>query len=104
MKILGIEADNPFSLFLILILLLAASGSFDPKAAAAEGTEEAAVTGTVQKKEAAKKPVWQIRPNQSYFGKLQSGRGMFGRTPPLRRLQKRRELALPFARVMPLGR
>ena len=36
MKILGIEADNPFSLFLILILLLAASGSFDPKSVQAE--------------------------------------------------------------------
>lgn len=97
MKLLGIEADNPFSLFLILILLLAANGTFNPKAAQAEEPEEEA-------EEEVKRPAWQTRPNRPLFRRIQPQRNAFGRISPLRKLRSRKELAIPFARVMPLGR
>lgn len=54
-EILGIE-DNPFSLFLILILLMGATGYFDPKSAEAGATSDGQATPTITL------PVWQKRP------------------------------------------
>jgi hypothetical protein len=96
-KILGIEADNPFSLFLILILLLAASGSFDPKSVQAELDEAGS-------QDRQKRPLWQTRPARPLFQTKQSNWGILRGTSPVRRVYVRRELTLPFARVMPLGR
>ncbi len=56
--ILGME-DNPFGLFLILILLLGATGYFDP----AEKSEVQA-SGETDSKPQASLPVWQTRPKE----------------------------------------
>lgn len=55
-EILGVE-DNPFSLFLILILLLGATGYFDPKKRDVEAMSEGEPAAP-----AIVLPVWQKRP------------------------------------------
>ncbi len=62
-EILGAE-DNPFSLFLILILLLGASGYFDPVAASYEDATETSAEEPVTTRPAVTLPVWQTRPSQ----------------------------------------
>lgn len=101
MKILGFDADNPFSLFLILILLLASSGAFDSKAAQAEDTQEA---GAPDDKKEAKRPTWQTRPNHPLFQRRKVSWSSPARTPRLRRLRTRRDLAVSLPKIMPLGR
>jgi len=58
-EVLGVE-DNPFGLFLILILLLGATGHFDP--AETETGTGAASEG--QTKPSITLPVWQTRPKE----------------------------------------
>ncbi len=51
---LGVEAGNPFVLFLILILLLAANGAFERAVSFVQDMVEAAKSGAKPKSEAAK--------------------------------------------------
>jgi len=67
MEILGAE-DNPFSLFLILILLLGATGYFDP----APATDVEATAETAPKP-VATLPVWQKRPAERVLVRPFSG-------------------------------
>ena len=66
-EILGAE-DNPFSLFLILVLLLGATGYFDPAPTTnVEGTADATP------KPVATLPVWQRRPAERVLVRPFSG-------------------------------
>ena len=58
-EILGLE-DNPFGLFLILILLLGATGYFDPPQTKA--AEEGDSPEGSSSKPSIMLPVWQVRP------------------------------------------
>lgn len=66
-EILGAE-DNPFSLFLILILLLGATGYFDPTPA-----KEVEATADTAPKPVATLPVWQRRPAERVLVRPFSG-------------------------------
>ncbi|HHY44474.1 MAG TPA: hypothetical protein GX512_02015 [Firmicutes bacterium] len=93
MKILGFDATNPFSLFLILILLLAANGSFDPKTVSSEA-------GDSPKKQG----LWQDWTAKPLFQRRGGPRILLGRSPIGKRIRLRRELAVSLPKVMPLGR
>jgi hypothetical protein len=64
---LGME-DNPFGLFLILILLLGATGYFDPAP-----KNDVQATGESDQKPASALPVWQTRPKEKSLVKPFSG-------------------------------
>jgi hypothetical protein len=92
-KILGFDAGNPFSLFLILILLLAANGSFDPKTVSTQAGDPPVRQGLWQD--------WSARPLLQRRG---APRISLGRNSVGRRIRLRRELANSMPKVMPLGR
>lgn len=94
MKILGFDPSNPFSLFLILILLLAANGSFDPKA----------VSQSEAGDPLTKPNLWQDWARNPLFQKRQGPRLCLGRKSLGKRIRLRRELAASTPKVMPLGR
>jgi hypothetical protein len=95
-KILGFEADNPFTLFLILILLLAANGSFDPRAVSESESGDGPSF--------AKKSAWQDWTGRPLFQRRSAPRISLGRTSVGRRIRIRREPAISMPKVMPLGR
>ena len=94
MKILGFDATNPFSLFLILILLLAANGSFDPKTVTQSETGDSP----------AKQGLWQDWATRPLIQRRGAPRISLGRNPIGRRIRMRRELGVSMPKVMPLGR
>ncbi|HHY76225.1 MAG TPA: hypothetical protein GX500_05545 [Firmicutes bacterium] len=92
MKILGFDATNPFSLFLILILLLAANGSFDPKSvyrAEQEGSGE-------------RQDQWLNWTTKPLFQRKGGPRLCLGRRTVGRRIRLQRELRVSMPKVMPL--
>ncbi len=94
MKILGFEADNPFSLFLILILLLAANGSFDPKAVSVAESEDSSIW----------KSIWENWAARPLARKRSAPRISLGRSAIGTRIRMRRDLSVSVPKVMPLGR
>ncbi len=89
-EILGAE-DNPFSLFLILILLLGATGYFDPapKGAEIEAADES------PKPPASTLPVWQRRPSERVIVRPFSGK-------PPKREEPRRDMISALSEMLGL--
>jgi hypothetical protein len=93
-KVLGFDADNPFSLFLILILLLAANGSFDPKTVSLSESAESS----------KKKSLWEDWTARPLTRRRSAPLISLGRTAIGSRIRLRRDLSVSMPKVLPLGR